>query len=110
MAVGFGLYMIALFTFFLIFLNLVILKNIEDILPKNRYTVLTIKLRGADELRISDILHGLDIKVLDSKVRFNKKEQLIEQEFSLRYRDYSQLKDFLKTLKDIPDLLEYSIS
>lgn len=110
MAVGFGQYTVAFFTFFLVFLNLVIFRNIEDILPRNRYSTLIIRSRGTDELKMSEFLKGFNIKVLDTKVRFYKKEGIIEQEFSLRYRDNSQFRDFLRTLKDIPDLLEFHIS
>lgn len=110
MAIGFGQYEIAFFTYFLVFLTLAIFKNIEDILPKNRYSTLTIRLSGSDELRISELLGDFDIKVLDRKVRINKEKDFIEQEVTVKYKDLYQLKEFLKTLQDIPNLLELQIS
>lgn len=110
MAIGFGQYEIAVFTYFLVFLTLAIFKNIEDILPKNRYSTLTIRLSGSDELRISELLGDFDIKVLDRKVRINKEKDFIEQEVTVKYKDLYQLKEFLKTLQDIPNLLELQIS
>lgn len=110
MAVGFGQYIIALFTFSLVFLNLVIFKNIEDILPKNQYSTITIRLSGTEDIRISEFFGDFDIKVLDKKIRFHKERGFIEHEFSIKYKDYSELKAFLKNLQDIPNLLEFHIS
>lgn len=110
MAVGFGQFIIAFYTFFLVFLTLVIFRNVEDLFPRNRYTTLIIRSKGSNELKISELLKGFNLKILETKVRFYKKRGIIEQEFSLRYKDNSQLMEFLKTLKDIPDLLEFHIS
>ncbi|MCL4536774.1 MAG: MgtC/SapB family protein [Nitrospirae bacterium] len=110
MAVGFGEYMIAGFTTFLVLVNLALLKNIEDILPKNRYSILIIKIKGAEELKIEEFINGYNIKVLDTKFKFMKEQNIIEQEVSLRYKDYAQLTEFLRVLKNIPDLLEIHIS
>lgn len=110
MAVGLGQYLIALFTFFLVFLTLVIFRNIEDLFPRNRYSTLLIRSKGVDELKISEFLKEFNVKILDSKVRFYKKRGFIEQEFSIRYRNDSQLREFLKILKDMPDILEFHVS
>lgn len=110
MAVGFGQYTIAFFTFFLVFLNLVILKNIEDVLPKNRYSTLIIRSRGIDELRMSEFIKGLEIKILDASVRLNKDEQITEQAFTLKYKDHSHLEALLSTLKATPEVIELRIS
>lgn len=106
MAVGFGEYKIAGFTTFLVIANLAILKNIEDILPKNLYSTLIIRIKGADELKIAELIDGYNIKVLDAKIKFIKEQNIVEQEVSVRYKDYAQLTEFLRVLKKIPNLIE----
>lgn len=110
MAVGFGEYLIACFTTFLVLVNLAILKNIEDILPKTRYSSLTLKTRGEEEPKIQDMAKGYNIKVLETKFRFIKEQNIIEQEISLRYKNYDQLNRLLKDIKNIPSLVELHIS
>jgi putative Mg2+ transporter-C (MgtC) family protein len=110
MAVGFGEYMIAGFTTFLVLVNLAILKNIEDILPINRYSSLTIKIKGPDELKITDMVEGYNIKIVETKFSFIKTQNIVEYEISLRYKDYNQLNRFLNVLKEIPNLIELHIS
>lgn len=110
MAVGFGEYLMAGFATFLVLVNLAILKNIEDVLPTNRYSSLTIKIRGAEELKIADMVKGYNIKIVETKFRFMKEQNIIEQEVSLRYKDYDQLTKFLKVIKEIPNLIELHIS
>lgn len=110
MAVGFGEYIIAGFATFLVLTNLAILKNIEDILPKNRYATLTIKTKGLDEPKITEFINGYNIKVLDTKIKFMKEQNTVEQEISIRYKNHAQLIEFLKTLKNIPNLIELHVS
>ncbi|BCB96880.1 magnesium transporter MgtC [Dissulfurispira thermophila] len=110
MAVGFGEYMIAMFTTFIVLVNLVVLKNIEDILPKNHYSILIIKTKGSEELKIAEFINGYNIKVLDAKIKIMKEQNIVEQELSLRYKDYAQLTEFLRALKNIPNLIELHIS
>lgn len=110
MAVGFGEYMIAGFTTFLVIVNLAILKNIEDILPINRYSSLIIKIKGTEELKIADMVKDYNIKVLETKFKYMKEQNFVEQEVSVRYKDYDQLTKFLKVIKEIPNLIELHIS
>jgi putative Mg2+ transporter-C (MgtC) family protein len=109
MAVGFGEYLIACFATFLVLVNLAVLKNIEDVLPTSRYSSLIIKIKGPDELKIADIVKGYNIKIVETKFRFMKEQNIVEHEVSLRYRDYDQLAQFLKVLKEIPNLIELHI-
>jgi putative Mg2+ transporter-C (MgtC) family protein len=110
MAVGFGEYITAGFATFLVLVNLAVLKNIEDILPKNRYSILIIKIKGTEELKIMEFINGYNIRVLDAKIKFMKEQNIVEQEVSIRYKDYAQLTEFLRVLKNIPDLIELHIS
>lgn len=109
MAVGFGEYLIAGFTTFLVLANLAILKNIEDILPINRYSSLIIKIKGHDELKITDMVEGYNVKIVETKFRLMKAQNIVEYEISLRYKDYNQLNRFLNVLKEIPNLIELHI-
>lgn len=110
MAVGFSEYILAGFAALLVFINLAVLKNIEDILPKNHYSILIVKTKGSEELKMEKFINGYNIKVLDTKIKFMKEQNIIEQEISLRYKNYDQLKHFLENIKNIPNLLELHIS
>ncbi|MCL4456220.1 MAG: MgtC/SapB family protein [Nitrospirae bacterium] len=110
MAVGFGEYMIAGFTTLLVLVNLAILKNIEDILPTNRYASLTIKLKGIEELKTKETLKGCGIKIIETKLKFSKEQNIVEQEVSLRYKNHDQLTEAVRIIKDVPNLIELHIS
>ncbi|HCL80731.1 MAG TPA: magnesium transporter MgtC [Nitrospiraceae bacterium] len=110
MAVGFGEYMIAGFTSLLVLVNLAILKNIEDILPTNRYASLLIKIKGTEELKTKELLKGCGIKIIGTKLKFMKEQNIVEQEISLRYKNHDQLTEAIRIIKDVPNLIELHIS
>lgn len=109
-AVGLGEYPIASFATFLALANLIVLKHVEHLLPQDRYSTITIKLRGADELDMEKLAQGYGIKVLGSKTDFSKEKGIIEQKISLRYKKSSKFKEFIAGIKKIPNLIELSVS
>ncbi len=106
MAVGFGKYLIACFAAILVLFILAVLKNIEDILPVNRYAVLKFKLSGTEELRLSDMLDGYQIKIVETRSRFLNRQNIIEQEASIRYKDPKQLEMFIKKIRELSSIIE----
>jgi len=110
MAVGFGEYLIAGFAALLVLFNLAILKNIEDVLPINRYSVLKIKLSGKEELILSDMIDGYKIKIVETKLRFLNQQNMVEQEASVRYKDHKQLERFIKKIRETPHIIELETS
>lgn len=110
MAVGFGEYLLAGFATILVLINLVILKNIENILPTNRYCNLIIRTKGTEELKLEDMIKSHNIQIMRTTFRFIKEQDLIEQEISIRYKDYEQLERFKREIRGIPNLIEISVS
>lgn len=110
MAVGFGEYLLAGFATILVLINLVILKNIENILPTNRYCSLIIRTKGTEELKLEDMIKSYNIQIIRTTFRFIKEQDLIEQEISIRYKDYEQLERFKREIRGIPNLIEISVS
>lgn len=110
MAVGFGEYLIAGFAALLVLFNLAILKNIEDVLPINRYSVLKIKLSGKEELILSDMIDGYKIKIVETKLRFLNQQNMVEQEATVRYKDHKQLERFIKKIRETPHIIELETS
>lgn len=110
MVVRFSEYILACFVTLLVFINLAVLKNIEDILPKNYYSILIVRTKGSEKLKIAEFINGYNIKALDTKIKLMKEQNIIEQEISFRYKNYDQLKHFLENIKNISNLLELHIS
>lgn len=109
MAVGFGEYLIGGFTTLIVLINLVILKNIEVILPVHRYIDIVVKLKRSDALKFEDIINGYNIKIVNTRFKFLIEQKLIEQEITIRYKDDLQLEGFLNNLKNLPDMTELKI-
>jgi putative Mg2+ transporter-C (MgtC) family protein len=106
MAVGFGEYMIAGFTACIVLINLIILKNIEDILPKNRYASMIVKSKGSEEMDLKAFIGSYKIKMLEKKLKFLKEHNIVEHEISVRYKDHKQLMGFIGKIKESPDTTE----
>jgi putative Mg2+ transporter-C (MgtC) family protein len=109
-AVGLGEYSLATFATFLALGNLIILKQIEHILPQHKYCTVTVKLKGTEELNINELVAGYDIKVISSKFDLFKERNTIEQKIALRYKKSSRFAEFIAVLKANPDLIELSVS
>lgn len=110
MAVGFGEYLLSGFATILVLINLVILKNIESILPTNRYCSLIIRTKGTEELKLADMIKSCNIQIMRTTFKLMKEQDMIEQEISLRYKNNEQLERFKKNIREIPNLIEFSIS
>ncbi len=110
MAIGFGEYGIALVSTIIVFVNLTILRKLEDLLPVNKYCTLIIRLKGSEGLEIKELAKPFNINVLTLKQKYLKEDNIFEQETSIRYKDNKQIKDFFRLLKEIPSVIELSIS
>ncbi|MDI6801910.1 MAG: MgtC/SapB family protein [Thermodesulfovibrionales bacterium] len=110
MSVGFGEYSISGFATLISIVSLLTLRNIENILPINRYIDITIKMRDSEKLKFGKIISGYDLKILESKFRFVKDQNIVEEQVTIKYKEPEQLEKFLETLKKTPGLLELHIS
>lgn len=110
MASGFGEYVIAILSTAIVLISLTFLRKIEEILPINRYCTINIKLRDNKGLNMEDLSRTLNVKIIALKQRFLKEDQVFEQEISVRYKDQDQLINFFDALKNIPNILELTVS
>jgi putative Mg2+ transporter-C (MgtC) family protein len=97
MAVGFGEYLLAGFATILVLINLVILKNIENILPTNRYCSLIIRIKGPEELKLADMARSYNIQITRTNFRFMKEQNIMEQEMPLGIKITSNWKSSQET-------------
>lgn len=108
--IGFGEYLLAGFATFLVLTNLIILKNIANIFPVDHYANLTIRIRGSEGLNLKSIISGYKIKILGSRIKFTKDQNIVEQDFDIRYKDYNKLLEFFNAVKNMPEVIEVQIS
>lgn len=110
MAVGFGEYGLGGFATLLVIANLIILKHMETILPKEMYAFLTIRTSGTEELDIKELIGAFKIKALETKHKYNARDNNCEIEVSVKYGSQAQLNQLYSSLKTLPNLLEIKIS
>lgn len=110
MAVGFGEYGLGGFATLLVIANLIILKHMENILPKEMYASLTVRTAGSEEPDIKELIGEFKIKLLETKHKYDAKDNHCEVQLSVKYGKQEQLKQLFNKLKKLPNIVEIKIS
>ncbi|MCE5312860.1 MAG: MgtC/SapB family protein [Nitrospiraceae bacterium] len=110
LAIGFGAFTPALIATALVLINLIIFKNIENIISQDRYTTLTLRLRGLEPLDLRQLFPDKALKLRQVKLFFLKEQNVVEQHYTVRYNDYSNLLNMVNSLKSREDIINLNLS
>lgn len=99
-SVGIGDYVIATFATFLTLINLIILKKIENILPRDRYSNIEVEYEGLEFFSIDDFVKTFSIEVTNQKNSFNKEKNNTIVTATLKYKNNKQITDLCNLLKE----------
>ncbi|MDX9713848.1 MAG: MgtC/SapB family protein [Dissulfurispiraceae bacterium] len=108
--IGFGAFTPALIATALVLINLIIFKNIENVISQDRYTTLTLRLRGLDPLDLRQLFPDKALKLRQVKLFFLKEQDVVEQHYTVRYKDYSKLLHVVNSLKSREDIINLNLS
>lgn len=103
-AIGIEDYTVATFATFVTLINLIILKRIENILPKDIYSQIEIEFDGWDFSDINIPARKHSIEVTNLKESYDKQENKTVIVATLKYKKSEQLKKLLNTLREEPFL------
>lgn len=109
MTVGFGQHLLAALATLIVLVNLIFLKNIENAFLRRRFATVKIVRRGMEEWELKPLLEAGGLKVLRRKFKFRRDLGQVEQELSLEYRDFAQLRSLFRAIQENPELLEFHV-
>ncbi len=107
--VGMGDYTIATFATFITLINLIILKKIENILPRDIYSNLELEFEGFEFIDIFRLGKNFSVEVLNLRESFNKSEGKTFLTATLKYKKNGQLTDFIKVIKENPAIRKITV-
>jgi len=110
LAIGFGAFWAAGIATVLVLVNLIIFKDIENIISQDRYTMLTLRLRGLDPLDLRQLFPDKALKLRQVKLFFLKEQNAVEQHYTVRYKDYTKLLAVVNALKARDEVTYLNIS
>ncbi|MBN2654394.1 MAG: MgtC/SapB family protein [Nitrospirae bacterium] len=110
LAIGFGALWPAGVATSLVLINLIIFKDIESIITQDRYTTLTFRLKGMEPLDLRELYTDKALKLRQVKLFFLKDQDVVEQHFTIRYKDYAKLLELVNMLKNMDRVSYLQIS
>jgi len=104
LAVGLGEYNLSTFATFLTLINLIILKKLENILPRDNYSSLEIEYEGFETSDIHSFSKKFSIEIASLKESFDRDDNKSIITVTLKYKNNNQIKSLLNVLKNEPGL------
>lgn len=104
LTIGIGDYILAAFTTFLTMINLIILKKLENIMPKDIYVKITLEYEGSEFLNLEPLSKSLSIVITNQKVSLDKEHNIITVTATAKYKNNNQMVIFLNKIKENPSL------
>lgn len=99
MAVGLGDYSLSVFTTFLTLINLILLKKIESILPRDIYSEIHLEYDGLEFFNLEKIAREKHVDLTTIKKSFVKAQNLTIITATLKYKNKRQIEALLESLK-----------
>lgn len=110
MAVGFGEYLIGGFATFIVLSNLIILKYVENKIPRDRYVNLSIEVVGIEDINFYSIAKKNNLDVVGRSFRFVMETNISHYAINIKYRKEENLDAFLNEIKKIETIKSLTIS
>ncbi len=104
MAIGFGEYLIGAVATGLVLANLIILKHLENKIPRDRYANIIIETLESDETDFYKLAKEVNVEIIGKSFKYLLVEKLKHYNLNVKYKKESEINNFLKKLKEIRDL------